>query len=243
MPTHDQSRRRIICLANSRKLHGRCIAGKLYFHGRFGKWLRPISERKGEELSEVERLVDLKTEPAILDLLEFSIITAKPSQHQTENWIINPRIGMQKVGSISPRGLMRALDKPINLWILGSSSKRGKNDFVPEDRIAEVTDSLYLIHPTFLKIHVCTFVVDFKGRQKRQVRGEFSHCGVEYNLGITDSVVETEYLAKADGIYKIQNALLTISLAEKIYRPPNNYSAGFYKLIAGVIELPERGPK
>ncbi len=182
-----------------------------------------------------------ETEPMTLDIIEFSIISAKPSQHQKENWIINQRVKMQKVGSLSPIDLILAVDKPINLWILGSSSKHGKNDFVPEDRIVEVTDSLHLVHPTFLTIHVLT--VDFKGQQKRQVRGEFSYFGVEYSLKITDSVVEKKYLAKADGIYKIQNALLTISLAEKIFRPHYNKSAGFYKLIAGVIELPERGLK
>jgi hypothetical protein len=241
MPPDDESRRRIICLANSRKPGGRCIAGKMYFQGKFGKWLRPVSAREGEELSEVERLVGLETEPAMLDVLEFSIITAKPSHHQTENWIINPKLGMQKVGGISPQDLMLVLDEPISLWIVGSSSKRGKNDFVPEDRIEEVTDSLLIINPTFFAIHVLTD--DFVGRQSRQVRGEFSHNGVEYNLKITDPVVEIKYRAREDGIYKIQNALLTISLTEKIFRPRYNHSAGFYKVIAGVIELPERGIK
>lgn len=144
----DQNRRRIICLANSRKPHGRCIAGKLYFQGKFGKWFRPISSREGEELSEMERFVNHNSEPALLDILEFSIVQAKPSHHQTENWLINPRVRMQKVGSISTTQLMSAIDKPINLWIVGSSSKRGKNDFVPEDRIEEVNDSLFLVNPT-----------------------------------------------------------------------------------------------
>ena len=241
MSNVDQSLRRIICLANSRKPDGRCIAGKLYFQGKFGTWLRPISTREGEELSEAERLVGPKTEPAMLDILEFSIIAAKPSHHQTENWIINPKVKMQKVGSISPKDLILGIDRPINLWIVGSSSKRGKNDFVPEDRIEEVTDSLFLINPTSFVIHVLTD--DFMGRQSRQVRGEFSHYGAEYNLKITDPVVEAKYLAKGDGIYKIQNAMLTISLTEKIFRPRYNLSAGFYKLIAGVIEIPEGGPK
>ena len=145
---------------------------------------------------------------------------------------------MQKVGSISPKDLMTAIDKPINLWIVGSSSKRGKNDFVPEDRIEEVMDSLFLINPTSFSIHVLT-----DDSMRRQVRGEFTHYEAEYNLKITDPVVEAKYLTKGDGIYKIQNALLTISLTENMFRPRYNHSAGFYKLIAGVIELSEGGPK
>ena len=81
------------------------------------------------------------------------------------------------------------------------------------------------------------------GRVTRQVRGEFTHYGAEYNLKITDPIIEAKYLTKNDGIFKIQNVLLTISLTEKIWRPRYNHSAGFYKLIAGVIELPEGGPK
>ena len=231
-----QDGRRIICLANSRKPNGRCVAGKLYFQGKFGKWLRPISDREGEELSEIERFVSPNTEPAVLDILEFSIITAKPSKHQTENWIINPKVQMQKVGSISSKYLMSTVDKPINLWTIGNSSKSGKNDFVPEDRIAEVTDSLFLINPASITVEVLTD--NFYGRKSRRIRGEFSHYGAEYNLRITDPVFEEKYLSKADGIYKLQNVLLTISLAEKIYRPSYNHSVGFYKLIAAVIEMP-----
>ena len=237
----DQNRRQIICLANSRKPDGRCIAGKIYVENRFGEWFRPISAREGEELSEVERLINAKTEPALLDILDFSVIEAKPSHHQTENWLINTKVKVQKIGTVLPEDLIRAVDKPINLWIVGSSSKRGKNDLVPEDRIAEVSGSLFLINPTFFSIHVLTD--DFMGRKSRQVRGEFSHCGAEYNLKITDPVIEAKYLAKKDGIYKIQNALLTISLTEKIFRPRYNQSAGFYKLIAGVIELREDGQR
>ena len=237
----DQTRRRIICLANSRKPNGRCIAGKLYFQGKFGKWFRPISARDGEELSEIERFVNHNSEPALLDILEFSIIQANPSNHQTENWLINPRVSMQRVGNISAKDLMSTVDKPINLWIVGSSSKRGKNDFVPEDRIDEVKDSLYLVNPTSFSIHVLTD--EFMGRVSRQVRGEFAHYGAEYNLKITDPIIEAKYLAKSDGTFKIQDVLLTISLTEKIFRPRYNHSAGFYKLIAGVIVLPDGGPK
>ena len=39
----------IVCLANSRKISGRCIAGKIISEKR---WIRPISSRDSEEISE-----------------------------------------------------------------------------------------------------------------------------------------------------------------------------------------------
>ena len=47
--------KRIVCLANSRKLNGRCIAGKELLGERPGSWLRPVSAREHEEVSEYER--------------------------------------------------------------------------------------------------------------------------------------------------------------------------------------------
>ena len=67
-----QNIRTIVCLANSRKPDGRCLAGKLYTQGKFGSWLRPISIREGEELSEQERQISKGVEPALLDILEFT---------------------------------------------------------------------------------------------------------------------------------------------------------------------------
>jgi hypothetical protein len=39
-----------ICLANSRKKSGRCLAGKAIYNGTYSKWIRPISTREHEEL-------------------------------------------------------------------------------------------------------------------------------------------------------------------------------------------------
>jgi len=93
-----QSMRRIVCLANSRKPDGRCVAGKLYAQGKFGAWLRPISIRDGEELSQQERQISKGIEPALLDVLEFTISKHKPSAHQPENYTINSQHKFKKVG-------------------------------------------------------------------------------------------------------------------------------------------------
>lgn len=233
----EENERRIICLANSKKYKGRCLAGKLYTHGRIGGWIRPISNRTDDSLNELERQVGKDSEPQLLDILEFGIKKSVASGHQVENWLINPNRLMVRTGSISPVALLPAIDKPINLWHTGKSSKtHGMNDLVPENRIEDSNCSLYLIKIENLSIQVVT---NNYGYEYRQVRGEFTYVGAIYNLVITDPIVDIEYKSKVDGTYEIKNVLLTISLAEKIYETRNSKSSGYYKLIAGIIKLPE----
>jgi len=234
-----QNMRRIVCLANSRKPDGRCVAGKLYAQGKFGAWLRPISIREGEELSEHERQISKGVEPALLDVLEFTISKHKPSTHQPENYLINFQHRFKKVGRVPAEELIKVVDKPTNLWIMGYQSKTfGKNDLVPPNRISEVSNSLYLINPHTFTIQVV------QGTYSLQVRGQFSYLGADYNLRITDPVVEERFIPKGAGEYKIDDVLLTISLAEKLFTVASNpSSSGYYKLIAGVIDISSLGKK
>ena len=235
----NQNMRRIVCLANSRKPDGRCVAGKLYAQGKFGSWLRPISAREGEELSEQERQISKGVEPSLMDILEFRIKAHKPSGHQPENFLIDTQHKFVKVGRVSAQDLVQAVDKPTNLWMMGYQSKTfGKNDLVPPDRISEVVNSLFLINPH-------TFVIQVvQGSYNLQVRGFFTYLGAEYNLRITDPLIEEKFIPKGVGEYKIEDVLLTISLAEKLFTVASNpSSSGYYKLIAGVIDISMLGRK
>ena len=45
--------KRIVCLANSRKISGRSIAGREWAENRgAGRWIRPVSARENQEVSE-----------------------------------------------------------------------------------------------------------------------------------------------------------------------------------------------
>ena len=84
------STKQIVCLANSRKLQGRCIAGREWNdESRVGDWIRPVSDRKTQEVSEYERQYKNGSDPKVLDIIEIPVIQRQPKDYQTENWLLN----------------------------------------------------------------------------------------------------------------------------------------------------------
>ena len=81
---------RIICLANSRKLAGRCIAGREWTATGAGRWIRPVSERLHQEVSEYERQYEDGSDPRALDIVDVPILEPIPQRFQSENWLLDP---------------------------------------------------------------------------------------------------------------------------------------------------------
>lgn len=226
-PNLTALKKQVICLANSIKNHGRCFAGKEIIHAKPGEWIRPISNRSSEELSETERWYSGKIEPVLLDVVEISLLQHVPHAHQIENWLIDPSYEFQKIDQISASEVLKIVDRPIELWPLGHSSTKGKNDFVPPEESVLLENSLYLIEVRQMEVEVLDI----------QIRCAFEYMGATYNLAVTDPVFKSKYVDKGTGKYHIDEAALTISLAQEIYTPLYGHSAGRYKLIAGVIEI------
>lgn len=79
----------IICLANSRKINGRCVAGKEIAGGKIGAWIRPVSSQPAGELSEKDRCYENCHDPKLLDVIRIPMIKAQPHGCQTENHLID----------------------------------------------------------------------------------------------------------------------------------------------------------
>ena len=218
---------RLVCLANSRKLQGRCIAGREWDGAEAGAWVRPVSTREGGDVSEYERQYQDGSDPRVLDIIEVPVLRAQPEAHQTENWVLNPKYYWQKVGLLSPSRLPAVTDPVAPLWVDGHRTYTGRNDRVPMEDLSRATTSLRLLRADSLRLRVFAPSEAF-GNSKRRVQGEFRHAGREYRLWVTDPDMERTYLANPDGTYDVGPQYLTVSLGEP-------YKGACYKLIAAVI--------
>ena len=93
---------RIICLANSYKHNGRCIAGI----DEAGRWVRPVSSSQKRAIDKETRIID-GSEPQILDVLEIPLHAHGPVDGcQPENKLL--KAGQwKKVGRVKPKDLLK----------------------------------------------------------------------------------------------------------------------------------------
>ena len=219
---------RVVCLANSRKLTGRCVAGREVKGRRVGNWIRPVSNRSGREVSEYERSYQDGSDPRVLDIISIPVLKPRPEGWQTENWLLDPEYYWRKEGAWSWFDLRDLLDPVAPLWIDGYSTFNGRNDKIPDELMQSATSSLRLIHAERIELAVFSPGEAF-GNRKRRVQAQFSHAGANYALWVTDPAYERNYLAKLDGEYHTGECYLTVSLGEP-------YQGACYKLVAAIIE-------
>jgi len=219
--------KRLICLANSRKLSGRCIAGIEFVANSPSGWVRPVSSREHEEVSEDERQYENGSDPRVLDLIDVPLLRRIPKAYQQENWLLDPEKYWVKVGQIQLADLTAMAEKTGPLWINGHSTYHGQNDSIPEQQAQTFRSSLQLIEVDDLALRVFAPGSAF-GDLKRRVQGRFTFSSVQYALWVTDPAIERQYKAMEDGTYNAGRCFLTISIGEV-------HKGVCYKLIAAVI--------
>jgi hypothetical protein len=218
---------RIVCLANSRKRCGRCIAGKIMASHQQPRWVRPVSDRPDQELSERERLYADATEPQLLDLMEIPLKAHRPSAHQSENWVLDSQVRWVRKGHVGWSELFPLTDYPRTLWKNRDSSFHGLNDRVKLAHVYPLSCSLYFLHLPRFRLRVFT-LGENPVKRERRVQGAFRFQGVNYRFWVTDPAIEAEYLARPDAEYGIGECYVTVSLSEP-------FLGHCYKLIAAVI--------
>ena len=218
----------LVCLANSRKLSGRCVAGREIISDRPAAWIRPVSDREHQEVSDYERRYENGGDPRVLEIIAVPLIGARPHRFQQENWLLDPAHYWQRLSSLNWATLQPFVEPDGPLWINGQHTQRGLNDRIPLNEADQLRNSLRLIRVDRLSIDVSCPGAAF-GNPKRRLQGQFQFQGVWYDLRVTDPVYEQRLLALPDARQQLGEACLTISLGE----PFEGYC---YKLIAAVIE-------
>jgi len=214
----------LICLANSHKRGGRCVAG---LRTDTGRWLRVVSSLPdGPLLPSHYRLGD-GTDARPLDLIRVETVSPKPDVHHPENWLMAER-PWQLLGRPLSRDLYPMLQKALSA---DSELLQGHGDQIPfEDFLrTPATHSLTLIAPQAL------FLYSLTEAGKTKVRGRFQLGARQtwYDLAVTDPLWRETILkdGEQDLFQMEQPFVLCISLSEPYHRQ-------CYKLIATIAALP-----
>jgi hypothetical protein len=162
--------KQIVCLANSRKISGRCVAGReLLQEGLLGPWIRPVSARGDGEVSLLERRYQDGQDPRLLEIINIPLLAPKSEPNQPENWLLDPNYYWQKVGEFARDSLQLLADVTGTLWANDRSTYNGLNDFTSIDEANASSGSLKLIPVSGLQLSVYSPGEDF-GNSKRRVQ-------------------------------------------------------------------------
>ncbi|MEX2186861.1 MAG: hypothetical protein WD875_08715 [Pirellulales bacterium] len=76
----------LVCLANSRKHGGRCVAGWRNDGQGFVRLVSPLADGT---LTPIDLRLGDRDEPRMFDLLRVGVVAPRPMPHQRENWVID----------------------------------------------------------------------------------------------------------------------------------------------------------
>ncbi|WP_341735292.1 hypothetical protein [Microcoleus sp. CAWBG640] len=217
---------RIICLANSWKRGERCIAG---INELQGKWVRPISDLPDGQIPKEIRQIN-RLEPALLDVLDIPLAKTGPDfGFESENLSILPGKWRQ-VGKVPPAYLLKYCNN--HEYILHNDLRYVTVEYMQS---LPKGDRLTLQLVKVVKFTVKKLIQRFEGGNK------WEGCIVtKYNQKLTATITDPVFIRKLELGYRPQKAcLVTVSLSMP-WRPDDwEGDDPCWKLIAGVIELPE----
>jgi hypothetical protein len=229
--------KRIVILANSLKLGGRCVAGREVLPEgkkyRLGPWIRPVSDHGEGELFDFERQYADRRLLNVMDFADVNLTEPRNNLWQPENWgIASPSVWIDVTSRYERPETLE--EQPAHLWYeTGNRS----------DRISHVQlvasapeQSLYIIRPENFRLRLYTDSWD--GRLKRRWRCLFGYRSLEYDMALTDPELSLRYAAQMPDHGKApveirlpsgDDLLVCVSLA-------GEFRGHHYKLVATVLE-------
>ena len=230
MPTFE-----MVCLANSRKRKGRCVAG-LRTDGQ--GWIRPIGSNAEGILHPYHYTLHNNTEAQVLDVLRVDCSRASAKPHHPEDWVAQP---------VSWRLISRPVSAEQTEWLRSHLLSGPHLLGCTQDKIAHrvlqarpAAHSLALVAPQSLQ-----WLVKVGADGERKIRALFSLDGAEYNLPLTDPMIEGRLghlpvgaHSRASARLKAEDDVwLTVSLSEP-FAPDGSDEEHCYKLVAAVVVVP-----
>ncbi len=210
---------RIICLANSHKHNGCCIAGI----DEAGRWVRPVSSSLKRAINKETRTID-GSEPQMLDILEIPLHAHGPVDGcQPENKLL--KTGQwEKIGQVKPKDLLKYCED---------------DSMVLHNNLDHVRASCFRMIPSYgwkslQLVHNENVVFEQDENNKGKWRANFVNSkGTALSLRVTDPVT-CERLERGGNVSK--DCLLTVSMATG-WSPDKQTAKRCYKFVAGVVEL------
>lgn len=219
----------IICLANSIKNSGFCVAGiELDHHSTPIRWIRLIGNNNPRGLTHSDYRYRNGHTPQVFDVIHIPVVAYQPSSYHVENWLIDTTRYWQKRGEWGLDTTIKNLSSHIYhgpLWINGYRSSTGANNRIPEELFGSLGSSLQLIIADDVKLYAIRSA--YKTDSKLYAHFEFADN--RYVLSVTDPQILEKY-SHISGKFNplwLGRCLMTISLGE----PYEGYT---YKLAAHI---------
>jgi len=224
-------RKNIVCLANSYKHGGRCVAGICVDTG---QWVRLRGAATDGALTPREyALASGMGEPRLLDVIEVELHYAMPSDCHPEDWVAAP---------VPWRLLKRPCSEKLWGQLVqqeesGSSLLAGYRDRVGSEELLKkpAKASLALVAPDDL----WWWIKEEHGKRKNRVLFHRHH--VAFDLAVTDPMWIAQMNLLPAGIYSHKmlapaaaQTWLTVSLSEA-FHPREGGPGWHFRIVAGVV--------
>ena len=221
-----------VCLANSYKRGGRCVAGveitiDQEYHWEIirncdgsPKWIRPIDTKTefGEVPEDEARFIPLLSVVKLIDV--------SPCPHEAHSEDVHYRM-MYTIGMVRPtQNVLQMLTDSIHQDIFYT-----KELAISPETFARGNYSLMMIHPENIQLF------EDSTKKRAKYRMEFLYRGNKYDFSITDPSFYQLIAQQPELINKLKDIYLTLSIGLV-------YEERHHKLIAGIIiPLEEKQPE